>query len=626
MIFRIGNKTSSQFAPVFFIAGIWLLARPYFGIRHDGILYSGQALFHFYPGVFSQDIFFAFGSQDDYSAYSRIVAFLLHWFNLSDVSLILLLLCLVAFVASALILFRPLLSDNQLWWSFLVLASFPHLYGANQIFAFAEPFLTARVMAEPLGLITLIAVWRRRFFWAGFWWLCAMAIHPLIALPVFLVGWLFLLQENRRWWWLVMGLPIVLILAFADVSPFSFLLQIFDAEWFSAVEVSNENVFFLRWSLMDWSGAAFDLSVLTIACHYQQGRGRKLVLAALWATIFGLLMAILGADVGHNVLLSGLQLWRVLWVAHFFALILLPFVFIRLTASDGYCRMVAWLLLCSGLTTAYPSSLAALSLAWILLGISAKTQVAPNRLLEKLVVAVVGAAIFLASVRSVRTMWLANAGVGELGTSKLWINNSLYLFAIPVVGIGIGYGYSYLARSERWSRALWVIALPLFILGACSWDRRTNAVRLIEEGKNGLELRRRIPENAQIYWQSSRGLVNTWLLLQRPSYYSVDQAAGLLFNRDTALEMKRRSELFIPFEFQQVVCRILSDLNQREEPCEPPPELIKEVCDKHINLDYMIFDVDINRWVDWSYILPGESKPVYFYNCSFVRSDNSIKY
>ena len=35
----------------------WFITHPYFGIRHDGLLYAVQALSHLYPKAFENDIF-----------------------------------------------------------------------------------------------------------------------------------------------------------------------------------------------------------------------------------------------------------------------------------------------------------------------------------------------------------------------------------------------------------------------------------------------------------------------------------------------------------------------------------------------------------------------------------------
>ena len=57
---------------IIIVVAWWLLTRPYRGIWHDGIFYTVQALRHLHPERYAQDIFFLYGSQDNYSIYSTL--------------------------------------------------------------------------------------------------------------------------------------------------------------------------------------------------------------------------------------------------------------------------------------------------------------------------------------------------------------------------------------------------------------------------------------------------------------------------------------------------------------------------------------------------------------------------
>src|SRR5262245_49816224 len=50
------------------------IARPYSGITHDTRLYSGQVLNQVEGGTYADDLFFRYGSQDEYSLLSRFAA------------------------------------------------------------------------------------------------------------------------------------------------------------------------------------------------------------------------------------------------------------------------------------------------------------------------------------------------------------------------------------------------------------------------------------------------------------------------------------------------------------------------------------------------------------------------
>src|SRR5947207_3334034 len=50
------------------------LARPYVGLRHDSQMYCAQVLNRVEPGAYADDLFFRYGSQDQFSAFSALAA------------------------------------------------------------------------------------------------------------------------------------------------------------------------------------------------------------------------------------------------------------------------------------------------------------------------------------------------------------------------------------------------------------------------------------------------------------------------------------------------------------------------------------------------------------------------
>jgi hypothetical protein len=57
-----------------FISALLLLTHAYSGIRHDSILYFGQALLQLDPSTFSKDLFFEFGSQAQFTVFPQLMA------------------------------------------------------------------------------------------------------------------------------------------------------------------------------------------------------------------------------------------------------------------------------------------------------------------------------------------------------------------------------------------------------------------------------------------------------------------------------------------------------------------------------------------------------------------------
>lgn len=604
---------------VVFLVGLWLLVRPYFGIRHDGILYTAQAYARLMPDIFKQDIFFAYGSQDDFTLYSRGFAFLIQRVGLADATIGLLVIALSTSAVSAYFVFKNMLPPLWLWLGFLILTSFPHLYGAHQIFAFGEPFLTARSVAEPFCLLAIFALWQGRLILALSLASVGFFLHPLITIPVIAVGWLYLVQQDRRWLWAATFIPFFLIPAFLDIEPFSKLLLRFDEEWFEMVNVVNSNVFPLRWKLEDWSGAGYDLTVLTLATAMFTGKVRRLTAAVLLACMGSILLAILGADLAHNVLITALQLWRTLWLGHLFALVLTPYVLWRLSTRDGFSEMAAWLLLTAILTAAYLSAAVCLVMAWALLLFSWRGEQELSSSVKGLLKAASVGAIAITSIRVARTMWpetSASHGVGDF----------VFILSIPAVAGLLGLCFLRVLLAKKGMVIALPVALLCFSVGVFYWDHRSDFSRYIENGvENGKSLRAEIPKDAQVYWDGNNGASLTWFLLNRASYFSPDQSAGLLFNRKTAIEFKKRGDIFSIFYMQDAVCKTFNQLNNTNELCLPRAELLKETCDENEKLDFMVFGGDVGRWVDrtvdLSVVPGGEKQRYYFYSCATIRSE-----
>jgi hypothetical protein len=118
--------------------------------------------------------------------------------------------------------------------------------------------------------------------------------------------------------------------------------------------------------------------------------------------------------------------------------------------------------------------------------------------------------------------------------------------------------------------------------------------------------------------------VFAWFTLERPSYLSLDQSAGVVFSRATALEVKRRSEVLLPLMDPdwQLLSRNqrAASGNKVEKPASRPltATSLHSICGDTI-LDFVIakesvgFDplrhAHAGAWKDWN-----------LYDCRRVRS------
>jgi len=101
----------------------------------------------------------------------------------------------------------------------------------------------------------------------------------------------------------------------------------------------------------------------------------------------------------------------------------------------------------------------------------------------------------------------------------------------------------WLAEAKRGRPGLVLLAalgaaacVVLFPTTSAQWTRREFPQRQVAQFA---AWRERIPPGTDVFWLESPLAV--WMLLDRPSYLSVLQSAGVVFSREAALELKRRA-------------------------------------------------------------------------------------
>jgi len=224
----------------------WLIARPFSGIWHDSKFYTLQALQHLNPSVFSQDLFFLYGSQDQYSLFSHLHAAAISIWGLNAGTVGMQGFGLGLWFVSAWALTRILPSKLAVVALLLIACADGH-YGSHGLVSYGEGFLTARLYAEAFSLAGLAAWLTGRKSWGGVAFVAAFAMHPLIALPALMIGLGMLFRPGV--WFGVMGAGAVLALGLgaAGVQPFTGLLQPMDALWWQLAVARSPFVFLHTW-------------------------------------------------------------------------------------------------------------------------------------------------------------------------------------------------------------------------------------------------------------------------------------------------------------------------------------------------------------------------------------------
>lgn len=626
------NLRENRFLWLLLVAvAIWAQARPTQGVRHDAILYMAQVLARQWPQDFAPDIFFAYGSQDSFSLYSRLMLPLLQagWIDMAP-TLLLWLAHLGVLVGTYALLRQAPMSPLRAAAGMVSVAALPHIYGGRHLIAFGEEFLTARTLAEPLVLLALLWWTQQRPLWrVGLALLLAAAFHPLIALPGIAVVWIGLCLQQRRWLWLLAGLPLLFGLALAGIAPFDRLLQRYDDDWWAAVGTFNQMVMLQHWRLSDWLTVLFDLGLLAWGGWGLTWRLAPLLRAVVLTALAALSLSFVFGDLMRNVLVLSLQMWRSLWIVHLLALAVLPWLMLQAGLQGVRGRFVALALLLAVTGTGWSAGWAFLPWLGLALWLWRRPVPVSAGLLHGLVLVTVLALLGIGGWSG----WLSWRQAQMSGQYEhLWPGD--FIMQVPVLAWSAGMGLLWLlGRSHQaWRAAGMALAALLLVAGVRGWDQRNEWQRLLD-GSMYREhpFQAFIAPQKQVYWDQL--VQGPWFMLRRPSYFSINQGGGVLFNRQTAIEYQRRSELFAMLEVQRKTCIMFHGLNNASassaagdlDDCYPTEELLQELCTVETRLDYLVLSRDLGRHVlaEWRPpVRSGAPAAVYrLYACDSFRKD-----
>ncbi len=543
--------TAATLFPIVMVAAAWwLLTRPYHGIFHDGVFYTAQALKRLYPAQYAGDVFFLYGSQDDFTFYGQAQARLADWLGVDQAFLLLTLAGAALWSFALLYLLRRWLSALPLAASLvLVLSADPH-YGGFDVFSFGERFASPRVLSEALVLLGLSYWLDGRRLAAG----CAVAgaalLHPLIALAgMGVMLWAVLRERVGRsrtlgLALLAAGLLGMQLLLWTGVSPR------LDPEWRQVVERRSPAIYPFLWPLGDWLRLALDASLLWLAARHLQDEAGKLAGWLLPVLALSLLWALAAGAMDVQLAVSA-QLQRVQWLAHLLALALAVPLCLGLWQSGGRDRYLA-----AGVagSLVFPFSLGGLILPaayglyrWAAYRFPHESPGRGPSLI--LLAAFPGAGLALWLFYLAANLVLASA----VNERPVW----LWVFIQAPVALAVLLAGYALARRLRLDAGwLWMYGACALAIGALHWDLRKPWSTVYDHPERAAVIasaQALIPEDAVVYWESGvyltpdnlarldKGFERAWFWLRRSNYASFDQAAGNVFYRKTAMEAARRA-------------------------------------------------------------------------------------
>jgi hypothetical protein len=527
---------------------LWLLMHGYHGLTGDAQIYAFQALSRIHPQL-ATDLYLQNTSQDQFTIFSPLYAWFIGLTGLENAARLLTLLFTVWFLAAAWSFVGAVASRDAAWLAVASLLIVAGDYGGSGVFRFSEQFLTARLPAEAL-VVTALACHARGMKRLGMVLAVGtLFVHPLIALPGLLLLICLWLPSRVSVIGAIAGLLTVLVIAFAaTMQPAAtHLLTVMDASWLAVVRERSQFLFLPLWSFHDWGMNARPFLYLGFtAIVAPDEQIRKLCLAAALVGAAGVAVALIASLIGPVAILVQGQAWRWVWITAFVGAVLLPVTVLQVW-RDARCGPLCTILLVSGWTMSAVEGTACASLALILWLMRANIDARVAGYIRWLSVAIGIAIVAWILVGSRQIVWppVSPAGRTSLGAEKI-----REIFGLRIAAAAITALAWWAIRSSRttWVPALlcaMLVTLSIFILPAAFEQSRTFASA--SDMAEFADWTNAVPPMSTVIVAPARDVgAFVWFTLERPNYLALDQSAGVVFSRATAIEVQRRSQVLLP--------------------------------------------------------------------------------
>ncbi len=302
------------------LAAIHSINKPYDGIWHDARLYSGQVLNQVEQGSYSDDLFFRYGSQDNYSLFSRMAAPLVKWVGLETAFFLIFIFSKTILILGMIRLVQTLIPNRvagvlALCYCMAVLIR----YGGHSVLNVQEGFLTPRTLACGVVLLGLDFMLRGRPVVSLAMVLLAASVHPLMAFAGLLIWFGYQIWTYAGGWAFVSASIGAGTLAAIPIFIEPIGKRCFgemDDVWRDAIQHASGFNFPSQWTTGDWFYLAIQLAlaVLMIAKAWRTDAARARFLVVLsCVTVVGAVGAVVAEQLPYALPLQG-QPYRALWI------------------------------------------------------------------------------------------------------------------------------------------------------------------------------------------------------------------------------------------------------------------------------------------------------------------------
>ena len=326
------------------------------------------------------------------------------------------------------------------------------------------------------------------------------------------------------------------------------------------------------------------------------------------------------------ILVQG-QAWRWMWITVLISVVLLPVAVLQ-TWRDEKCGPLCAILLVSGWTLAPVDGTICASLALALWAVRTHIN-ARAALYLRWLSAALGIAVLmwiLAKSWTILRPPIPPTGHVPLGAAQIRDIFGLRISAVPAAVL--------VWELTRISRNLWVPAFLCLLLAALSMYtlpaafKQSHALVSASEIDKFADWASAIPPTSTVLVVPAPDVgAFVWFTLQRPNYLSVDQSAGVVFSRATALEVQRRSQVLLPL--MDPNWKILTSLSrsrgdERKKPTPPRPltaKVLLEIC-ADPRLGFVVSPQDVG-FAPLRHSRAGQFKDWNLYDCRHIRTNPS---
>ena len=604
------------------VFSLWLFGHPYSGLYHDARLYAIQAMYHLHPNTYKNDLFFLYGSQDKFSIFSFIYAETIKLVGLEQAVVSLTFIGQLFWFFSAAFLLSCLSSGFVYWLALFLVTALPAFYGSEHIVTYGEPYLTPRIYAEAIVFLSLGFAFNERWIKTAGLLIVALMIHPLMTLPAIVI--LFFYTSPIKT--IMTKRPTVVVLVFLVVAqlfwidPFSRIFEKMDYQWFRLSLQRSPFLEFTAWHVYDWLPIIFSYSVLIICGLSAKGKLKKIFFSIIMASIFGVLLNIICVSIFENTLLLQVQTWRWLWVLHWFTYFAFAWFVGNYWSQSEIAKIVILVLFSAWTMREIEAGLISLIaiIIWII-EINYRYKKSVIRLLWiGVIFLIVETGFFLILNIDLNTrLYIINNPEKTHLEAFLSGNNRLLL----IIFFSIIY---YFRRNIKHGSAFYLVLLISFfllVINLAQWNRSQSdsLPRRLSNSEEYYVFRQIIPVNSLVFWEDNNA-TNVWFLLERSSYISETQTAGIVFNKQTALEALRRADVIKPLNVKDYSSTMVWRGGERSL---KQPEVTKydlqSAC-KDPLLGFVIFKAPISGTIEVAHIKDNKTtQPYYLYDCNGYR-------